>query len=92
MQSDRARNLMTRYKLTEEAYEKLLTGQDACAICRRPWDDDIQPNVDHHRASGAVRELLCRGCNVGLGHFQESVVRLLRAAIYLLKHPSGGYT
>jgi hypothetical protein len=33
--------------------------------------------------SGAFRGLLCRGCNLGLGHFEEDPARLVRAAQYL---------
>lgn len=54
----------------------------ACAICGRAdpshWDHDHQ--------TGVWRELLCRGCNIGLGHFGDDPARLRAAADYLERH------
>ena len=39
--------------------------------------------IDHDHASGELRDLLCSGCNVGLGAFREDPQRLSRAIGYL---------
>ena len=54
-----------------------------CAICYR---SDLPLVVDHCHETGAVRELLCGGCNVGLGFFEDDCTRLLRAMTYVKRH------
>jgi hypothetical protein len=56
----------------------------ACAICERPFTKT--PHVDHDHATGAVRALLCDGCNVGLGRFQDDPERMEAAAAYIRSH------
>lgn len=70
------------YGLEPEQVAGLLVAQNnACAICLQPFLKS--PNVDHCHTTGRVRGLLCRECNVGLGHFGDSVEVLSRAATYL---------
>jgi hypothetical protein len=40
-------------------------------------------HIDHCHKTGKVRGLLCGNCNVGLGHFKDSVELLQQAAEYL---------
>lgn len=40
-------------------------------------------HVDHDHCTGVLRGILCRGCNVGIGHFEDSPERLRGAAAYL---------
>jgi len=61
-----------------------------CAICGNPEEDiDSRTNrvrdlaVDHNHKTGQIRALLCRGCNQGLGNFQEDLSRLEAAVSYL---------
>lgn len=52
-----------------------------CAICPRQG----RLCVDHCHARNSLRGLLCRKCNLGLGQFDDSPVRVLRAALYLME-------
>ena len=39
--------------------------------------------IDHNHETNIVRGLLCHNCNVGLGHFKDSVGYLKEAINYL---------
>jgi hypothetical protein len=53
-----------------------------CQICgSRP----AKLNVDHCHVTNKFRGLLCRLCNLGLGHFEDDVNRLKCAILYLLE-------
>jgi hypothetical protein len=82
--------LFSRYGLTGEDFNRMLAVQGGrCAICAL-----AAPllHVDHNHATGAVRALLCRECNVGLGKFRDDPVLLRSAAAYLERcaHAAGG--
>jgi len=77
-----------RYGLSYEEFLSMLEKQDhKCAICGRHIEEkERDANVDHDHTTKVVRELLCRMCNVGIGHFMENSELLLKAADYLNKH------
>jgi hypothetical protein len=52
-----------------------------CAICGEQVLDD--PCLDHCHATGKVRGVLCRKCNIGLGYFEDSPKLLALATAYL---------
>lgn len=55
-----------------------------CAICRTVLDPESrQTHVDHDHETGAVRGILCHGCNSGLGQFQDDPERLRAAVKYI---------
>jgi hypothetical protein len=59
----KARELYQRYGLTKQDWDRLYIAQGGkCAICKKApvWA------VDHCHKTGAVRGLLCGGCNVKL--------------------------
>jgi hypothetical protein len=71
--------LLKKYGLTVGAFEDMLSAQhNQCAICY-DWLETT-PHVDHHHGTGRVRGLLCRRCNIGIGHFREDE-RILSSAL-----------
>lgn len=54
-----------------------------CAICKKTFDENIVPNLDHCHSSGKVRGALCGDCNRGLGMFKDSLTLLQGAMEYL---------
>lgn len=82
----RACRLMSRFGITLEEYDLLLVKQNhRCAICRKPQSELKQPLcVDHCHLTGAIRGLLCRSCNLGVGFWDKIFpVTISRAEIYL---------
>ncbi len=74
---------LAKYGLTRDAYEALALAQGGlCAICRQR----LIAAIDHCHRSGLVRGLLCRGCNVALGHARDNPQTLYNAAAYLRAH------
>lgn len=75
------RRKMRLYGLTEDEYQAMLGVQDGrCAMCGQSMK---RPHVDHDHETGKVRGLLCKGCNTGLGQFNDSIDSLLDAVAYL---------
>ena len=82
-------HLLRKYGLTLEEYEALLTTQGGgCAICGSTDPGTKNAGcfpVDHDHATGAVRGLLCRACNIGLGLFKDDASLLTKALNYITK-------
>lgn len=85
---------LRKYGLGDGGYDALLLKQGGvCAICGQP-ETYVHPRtgalsplaVDHNHETGAVRALLCRHCNTGIGSFNEDPWRLRAAADYLEEH------
>jgi hypothetical protein len=73
-----------KYGLTFEQVDDLLEEQKhRCAICREALDRSF--HIDHSHESGVVRGLLCRQCNLGLGHFRDNPDWMIQAASYLAR-------
>ena len=78
--STRDYHLKRRYGLTSADVDRLIAEQGGlCAICLRR----APQHVDHDHESGAVRGVLCSGCNQGLGNFRDDTDALRRAIDYL---------
>lgn len=78
--------LKREYRLSLEEYEQAYAAQGGrCAICGSdaPQSGSGCLEVDHDHGTGAVRGLLCSGCNAGLGRFRDNTVALAAAIKYL---------
>lgn len=77
---------LKKYGLTLETYNKMYDKQDGkCAICTR----DLRLVVDHCHDSLVVRGLLCNGCNLGIGYFEDDVDRMKSAIKYIAGKRNG---
>jgi len=79
--------------MTPERYAAMLEAQGGvCAICGKMETRlarDGQPvhlHIDHDHRTGAIRQLLCSGCNTMIGLASESREILLAAVAYLDRH------
>jgi len=83
---------LRRYGISRADYDRLLEEQGSrCSICgtdnpgRSSTGGEALFCIDHDHESGAVRGLLCRQCNAGLGSFGDSPQRLEAAYSYLME-------
>jgi Autographiviridae endonuclease VII len=80
----RDRHYQQTYGLTLAEREEMIEKQDGCcAICGFGFCPEVRPHTDHCHDTGAVRGILCQGCNTGLGYFREDPKRLRAAIEYL---------
>jgi hypothetical protein len=55
-----------------------------CGICQGESPNSAYGwAIDHDHTTGIVRGILCRRCNVGLGHLGDDAAGLRRALAYL---------
>lgn len=85
--------LKSRFGMSLKEYSIILNKQQGkCAICKQPEHEFVEGQrvrslaVDHNHATGAIRGLLCRRCNVSLGTFKDSKLLLKAAIKYLRKY------
>lgn len=74
-----------RYGITLDQYNELFTKQGGrCAICETHQSELPDPLcIDHDHVTNQIRGLVCRTCNLGLGHFKDDPELLLKAVEYL---------
>lgn len=72
-----------RYGLTQADVDKIFVAQNGvCAICK-----GTKPLcIDHDHKTKRVRGLLCRTCNLGIGHLNDDLIVILQAADYLRRY------
>jgi hypothetical protein len=76
----RRSHIRSRYGITPEQRSELLEGQDGlCAACY----EEPATDIDHDHRTGQVRGLLCRDCNLALGHLKDDPERIALLAAYL---------
>ena len=84
--------LKSRYGLSTEEFERMAREQHGlCAIClvdptTLPSEKGVL-HVDHDHKTGAVRALLCNGCNRALGFIGDRSLVARRMAEYLERFP-----
>ena len=77
--------IASKYGISEKEYDLLLAKQNnKCAICSSEFTST--PCVDHDHEHGYSRGLLCSNCNLGLGHFKDSISSLEKAITYLKEY------
>lgn len=84
----RARELKRKFSMTLHDYARMLENQKGCcAICGKPpYKRSL--DVDHCHDNGTVRGLLCRACNLMLGHAKNDT-NVIKCAIVYLNRASG---
>lgn len=81
--SRRKWDLKSKYAITEQEYDALLTAQGgACLLCGNQ-NGSKRLAVDHCHNTSKVRGLLCTNCNVGIGMFRHDPELLEKAKNYL---------
>jgi hypothetical protein len=84
-------DLWRRFRITYSQFKEMLEAQNfVCKICLQPetyinnLNNKLQALcVDHCHKTGKVRALLCRQCNLMIGHSKESPQILISGARYL---------
>ena len=77
---ERELNLKNKYGISIDNYREMAAKQfGLCAICKIKE----ATHVDHCHATNRIRQLLCNGCNRGLGLFMEDCIVLANARLYL---------
>lgn len=78
----------SKYGLGKQEIEKLWEKQGKkCPICGKSEENSGRRfHIDHCHVTGKIRGLLCSKCNMGIGIFDESIIRMQVAIVYLLQH------
>ena len=92
--ASRNRHLKANYGITLDDYNKIYEDQSGlCAICKRPesrlfnqYGKCRHLAVDHNHDTKQVRGLLCGACNQAIGLFDEDILRMEAAIMYLKTH------
>ena len=85
-ETKRRYRIKSAYGISLERYEEILLSQSgACAICGTQPQEGARLVVDHDHTTGAIRGLLCRKCNLGIGHLGDNLESLMKAVEYLKK-------
>jgi len=79
----REQYLNKQFGISLEDFSNLEKYQEGlCAICGKE-EHERHLSVDHCHETLEIRGLLCKNCNLGLGHFKDDFKLLVKAACYL---------
>lgn len=88
----RDRELRKKFKIGNEEYDRMVATQgNVCAICKG-GENTIRKGrklhlaVDHDHGTGAIRGILCSGCNKAIGMMCDDIDTLQNAIDYLRRH------
>lgn len=82
----RERTVKSKYGLDSIEYASMLKAQNnRCAVCLNLFEGKNFAHVDHCHTTGKIRGLLCRTCNLGIGHLKDDINLVQSAADYLEK-------
>ena len=89
----RQANRKHRYGLDYLPIEEMNKEQGGlCAVCRKPFIQRNEPQMDHDHNTMEIRGLLCFQCNRGIGGLQDNPALCRVAAEYLERKERGfGY-
>jgi hypothetical protein len=81
-------DLKRRYGITLDGWNILYNNQlGCCAVCGEYIDKTTtRICVDHDHATGKIRGLLCKNCNLMLGYAKDNILILDQAKEYLIKN------
>lgn len=82
-------HLKRTYGISLAEFNRMLLAQGkTCACCGKDeaGGKHNQWCVDHDHVTGAVRQLLCKDCNIVLGIVEDSPEHLQRLINYIAKH------
>jgi hypothetical protein len=80
-------NYKKRYGLTAQQKQAMIEDQGGkCAICQSDLQTTHNVCVDHCHKTNKVRGILCRKCNLGIGHLNDSIDILKSAQKYIKKY------
>jgi hypothetical protein len=87
-QKIRDRNHLWNYGVSIAEKDRLFVAQGSvCAICGTDDPGAVKGwHTDHDHSTHKIRGVLCHGCNIKLGFFENNPDFHLQAALYLEKH------
>lgn len=89
----RKANKCRKYGLTSEQHRQMLEACNGrCPCCKVPFSKlwESVPSVDHCHRTGVVRGIICRRCNLVIGHADDSPAILKNCLRYLEKSRVNG--
>lgn len=76
--------LLKKYGITAVEWQAMFSAQgERCAVCRTSVKSARGWATDHDHKTGAVRGILCNGCNVGIGAIGDTAESVAAALAYL---------
>ncbi len=72
-----------KYKMSPADLISLREYSMQCHSCGDSFESSSEEHIDHNHQTGKVRGLLCRACNLALGHLKEDSSRIEKLLSYV---------